>query len=78
VGESQGAKVSREASQESQTQNECSSESENCGGSQGPLEESQSSGEEFAVTQSQPGRIQPLQLLAGAKAGWRFPFRFRG
>jgi hypothetical protein len=49
MGESQGAEVSREAGQESQTQNECSSEGKNCGGSQGALEEGEGGWQKDAV-----------------------------
>ena len=39
MGESQGSEASRQAGQESQTQNECGGESKDCSGSQGTLEE---------------------------------------
>ena len=51
MGESKGAEVSRKTGQEGQTQNECSSESENCSGSQGALEAGQSSRQKHPVNQ---------------------------
>ena len=53
MGESQRTEVSREAGQESSTQNECGGEGKDCSGSQGTLEESEGGRKEFAL--SQPG-----------------------
>lgn len=64
MGESKGAEVSRKTGQEGQTQNECSSESENCSGSQGALEEGQSSRQKHPVNQRAKDRSDE-EMISG-------------
>lgn len=52
MGQGEGEEVNWKASQEGQAEDECSVESQDCGGSQGALEEGQGSGEKFAVANS--------------------------